>query len=59
MTNTTTNRNQNLVSKYRLKNGGLSGKPLFKKSNIILKKNVTVLLMVKFPYRCWRNIKWK
>ncbi len=38
ISNTTIDRTQYLNSEYRLKNGGLSGKPLFKKSNIILKK---------------------
>ena len=34
-TNTTVNRDFNFISKNFLKSGGLSGKPLFQKSNII------------------------
>ena len=38
LTNTTIDRNQKLVSKFKFKTGGLSGKPLYDKSNTILKK---------------------
>ncbi len=38
LTNTTTFRPNNLLSKNKLNNGGLSGKPLFKNSNNILRK---------------------
>ena len=37
-TNTTVNRDFNFISKNSQKSGGLSGKPLFQKSNIILAK---------------------
>ncbi len=38
LTNTTVDRNQKLISKFKYKTGGLSGKPLYEKSNTILKK---------------------
>ncbi len=38
LSNTTINRPVNLISKNKIKNGGLSGKPLFEISNYILKK---------------------
>ena len=38
LTNTTINRSENLLSKNKIHKGGLSGKPLFKSSNNILKK---------------------
>ena len=38
LTNTTITRNQKLVSKFKFKTGGLSGKPLYDKSNIIIRK---------------------
>ena len=31
-------RNQKLISKYSIRNGGLSGPPLFENSNLVLKK---------------------
>ena len=38
LTNTTTNRPNNLQFNKKINNGGLSGKPLFKISNNVLKK---------------------
>ena len=38
MTNTTIDRKQNLLSSFKNKKGGLSGKPLFKSSNNTLRK---------------------
>ena len=38
LTNTTIKRNQKLISKYAIRNGGLSGPPLFENSNLVLKK---------------------
>ena len=38
LTNTTIKRNQKLKSKYAIRNGGLSGPPLFENSNLVLKK---------------------
>ncbi len=38
LTNTTINRSDNLLSKNKIIKGGLSGKPLFKSSNNILRK---------------------
>ncbi len=42
LTNTTTNRNQKLLSQYKIKNGGLSGQPLFERSNQTLRKMFTL-----------------
>merc|ERR1711991_526563 len=38
LTNSTIKRESNLISIYKGKKGGLSGKPLYDNSNIILKK---------------------
>lgn len=46
--NTTISRPKNLLSKYQIESGGLSGKPLFKASNEVL-KNIYSLTQGKIP----------
>ncbi len=48
ISNTTTSRNDNLKSHYKAENGGLSGRPLFKKSTEVL-RNFYILTDGKIP----------